>query len=242
MRPRRPGRDAPSYAAGSVLVPTAAPRGWGFVYHRKDARCLRPQDPKGEAAGGPVNWPGYKCQCPWISPSGTPPCLQGACPGYPGWGREDRQPSDMGPVSCAGVQITVGRGLSPLGRHPDCRERARSNRGGERRRSASPAYGQALPRGPRPVALTTPGSRCGCVRRTLSLWVFSTLGDELCLDVDASAPSLGGLPEVTYRVPGQLIRTSWICCGQPAYTYLEASGFGARRALNFVIAWTQTPL
>ena len=152
------------------------------------------------AADGPVNWPGYKCQCPWISPSGTPPCLQGACPGYPGWGREERQPSDMGPVSCAGVQITVGRDLSPLGRHPACRERARFNRGGESRRSASPAYGQALPRGPRPVALTIPGSRCGSVRRTLSLWVFCTLGDEVRLNVDASAPSLGGLPEVT--LPG----------------------------------------
>ena len=142
---------------------------------------------------------------------------------------------------CRDTSYSVRRS-PPLGRHPACRERARGTRGGERRRSASPAYGQALPRGPRPVALTIPGSRCGCVRRALSLWVFSTLGAEVCLNVDASAPSLGGLPEVTYRVPGQLIRTSWICCGQPAYTYLEASGFGARRALNFVIAWTQTPL
>ena len=187
----------PRMQHGRVFVPTAAARGWGFVYHHKApaASALRTQRV---------------------------------------WQRTDR-------LTGRDISVSVRRS-SPLGRHPACRERARFNRGGERRRSASPAYGQALPRGPRPVALTIPGSRCGCVRRTLSLWVFSTLGDEVCLNVDASAPSLGGLPEVTYRVPGQLIRTSWICCGQPAYTYLEALGFGARRALNFVIAWTQTPL
>ena len=58
-----------------------------------------------------------------------------------------------------------------------------------------------------------------------------------CIGPESWGASGGNVPGARAAYP-DFVDMLWAT----GYTYLEASGFGARRALNFVIAWTQTPL